>query len=231
MLTLILYLYLKKHYFAGRRSRAVLADNLFTKSYPALYAGLMMLLLLLLPKLSESQNTQLNYSIIQGKNHVGWLSIEKKLNGNRTTLTLTSEVKTRIIVPINVYTKEVSTYESGQLIFSSTSRKTNGNTKLNKQTKLEGANYVVCKNGNRQDLAISFIGINLLSLYFQEPVGVTQVYCETPESFSNVIKTGDGSYKVTFKNGDSNNFYYSNGVCSKVKIRHTFFSAEIILKP
>ena len=125
----------------------------------------------------------------------------------------------------------VGNLENGKLVYSSQFRKTNGSTKLDKQTRLVAEKYEVLKNGETENLPISFISTNLLSLYFQEPVGINLVYCDNHESFAKIIKTDDGGYKVKFPDGNSNCFYYSGGVCSKIKISHTFYSAEIILKP
>ncbi len=202
---------------------------LFTKCFPSLYTGLLILMLLLLPKLSRSQSRQINYSITKGGDHIGWLNIDENRNGNRTTLQLTSEIKTRIIVPINVYTNESSTYENGQLIFSSISRKTNGNTKLNKQTKWMDDKYEVVENGGKENLHHAFIGINLLSLYLMEPKDIDEVYSDNHECFIKIIKTNDGGYKLKFPDGNSNCYYYKDGICMKIKIVHKFYSANIIL--
>jgi hypothetical protein len=46
-----------------------------------------------------------------------------------------------------------------------------------------------------------------------------------------VTKTADGGYKMKFPNGNTNCYYYKDGVCIKIKIEHTFYSAEIIINP
>lgn len=188
-------------------------------------------LLVFIPTKATSQSLQLNYKIIQGGDDIGWLKLEKTIAGTTTNLTAISEIKTRLIFEINVFTKETSIFESGNLVYSSQFRKNNDNIKLDKQIKLVDNKYVILENGEKENLAIPSIRTNLLSLFFNEPIDIDVAYCETQECFVAVVKMVDGGYKVKLPDGNTNSYYYSGGVCTKIKINHTFYSAEIILKP
>lgn len=168
---------------------------------------------------------------MQDGDDIGWLSLEKKVAGNSSFITMNSEVSTRMIFSIKVSVKESANFENGKLLYSSMHRSTNGHTKINKQTRLKGSTYEVMENNEKENLAFSFIGANLLSLYFHEPIGVRKVYCDTYEDFRLVTGTEDGGYKVKFTDGSSNCYYYKSGVCTKIKVKHTFYSVEIILIP
>jgi hypothetical protein len=196
-----------------------------------IFPVLILFLFLSLPILSKTQNTPLNYKIIQGGDEIGWLKLEKYFTGNTLNLSLVSEIKTRFIFTIHVTAKETSAYEKGKLVYSSQFRKSNGSTKLDKQTRCVMDKYVVQENGKMENLNFSFIGTNLLSMYFYEPSGVNLVYCDKHECFLKIIKTADDGYKVSFPDGTSNLYYYKAGICYKIMIRHTFYSAEIILNP
>ncbi|WP_139259799.1 DUF6134 family protein [Flavobacterium xinjiangense] len=200
-------------------------------SIHTIYDSLLIRLMLLLPIVSIAQNVQLNYKIMQGRNDIGWLRIEKNSTGNKSELLLVSEIKTKVILPITLFTRESSTFENGKLIYSSQFRKTNGTTKLDKQTKLVEDKYEVLENGEKVKLAFPTVYTNLLSLYFQEPITSNSVYCDRQQCFVKITKTEDGGYKMKFPNGNSNCFYYKEGICTKIKIDHSFYSAEIILKP
>jgi hypothetical protein len=189
------------------------------------------MLFALVPLLSKSQDRQLHYKIVQGGSEIGWMRLEKATSGNRSILLLTSEIKTRIIFTIRVCAKETAAFENGKLIHSTQFRKTNGDVKVNKQTRLVANKYEVEENGKKQTLSITNISINLLSLYFQEPVGIKMLYCDKYECLVKVTKTEDGGYKVKFPDDNSNIFYYSEGICTKVKIEHTFYTATIIINP
>ncbi|MEI9956586.1 MAG: DUF6134 family protein [Ferruginibacter sp.] len=157
------------------------------------------------------------------------MQLDKTVLDNKLNMSLVSELKTQFIFDIKVYSKELSMYENGKLLYSSQFRKTNGNIKVDKQTRFVTNKYIIAENGKTKDLAVASINTNLLSLYFNEPIGITTVFCDNHECFVNITKTTDGGYKVKFPGGDSNCYYYSAGVCNKIKINHTFYSAQIIL--
>ncbi len=229
MITILLYMLIKK-YGKGAAAKAVgKIRQLATRYFPLGFTGLTAMLLSLIPLSTRSQNVELKYKVSQGGDEIGWLSIAKHLEGNKLTISLTSEIKTRIIFLIAVHTKESSSFENGQLLYSSVFRKTNGNTKVNKQTALNGEAYEVVKNGERSKLPFSYIGKNLLSLYLQEPLGIREVYSDNHECFLQIAKTDEGAYRVKFPDGNSNYYYYKDGVCTKIRIEHKFYSANIIL--
>ncbi len=190
-----------------------------------------MVLMLLMPMLPDAQNLQLNYKIIRNGDDIGWMRLEKTIAGNNSELLLVSEIKTRFVYHITVFTKETSTFENGKLVYSSQTRKTNGSIKLEKQTRLMANEYEVSENGEMEKLPFSAINSNLLCLYFQEPININSVYCDNQQCFVQVTKTADGGYFVKFPNGNANRYYYKDGVCVKIKIMHTLYSAEIILNP
>jgi hypothetical protein len=231
MILFIIYTLLKK-YKVQRWIKTYSKISKFLKvSIHTIYDSLLIRLMLFLPIVSIAQNVQLNYKIMQGRNDIGWLRIEKNSTGNKSELLLVSEIKTKVILPITLFTRESSTFENGKLIYSSQFRKTNGTTKLDKQTKLVEDKYEVLENGEKVKLAFPTVYTNLLSLYFQEPITSNSVYCDRQQCFVKITKTEDGGYKMKFPNGNSNCFYYKEGICTKIKIDHSFYSAEIILKP
>jgi len=231
MILFIVYTFLKK-YSNHNWILANLKTNKFLKiNIHNFLLGLLILFMLIFPMLSNAQYLQLNYKIIRNGNEIGWLRLEKSAIGNKSELLLISEIKTKIVFPITVFAKESSIFEGGKLIYSSQIRKTNGSTNLDKQIKLIANEYEVLENGEKEKLSFLSISSNLLSLYFQEPIDSKTVYCENQRCFVKVTRTNDGGYKVKFPNGNTNCYYYKEGVCTKIKIMHTFYSAEIILNP
>lgn len=231
MILLIIYTLFKKFNIQSWIGRNFKISKFFKVKIQSFLASLFMTLMLLIPMLSKAQNLQLNYKIIRNGDDIGWMRLEKNNVGNNTDLLLVTEIKTKIIFPITVFAKDSSIFEKGNLIYSSQIRKTNGAIKLKKQTRLISNEYEVLENGAKEKLPFSIINTNLLCLYFQEPKDLKSVYCDIQQCFVNVIKTADGGYKVKFPNGNVNCYYYKEGVCTKIKIMHSFYSAEIILSP
>ncbi len=186
---------------------------------------------LLSPTTSNAQYSMRNYKVLFEGNNIGWLRLEKNTDGSKSDLSLVSEVKAKVVFPITIFSKESSTFESGKLIYSSQLRKTNGTVKFDMQTRFVDDQYQVVDKGEKAKLSFSFIGTNLLNLYFQEPRAFNTVYCDKLQRFVKIVKTDDGGYKLKFPNGNSNCYYYKDGVCIKVKIQHAIYSAEIIINP
>ena len=221
MILFIVYNFFKKHNYLLWITR---------KNYNSL-VSLFTIIFLFTPLMVKAQNLQLNYTIMRKENDIGWLRLEKTTAENKQQLLLFSEVKTKIIFPIAVFAKESSVFENGKLIYSSQIRKINGTTKLDKQTRLIANQYEVLSNNQSQKLTFSAITTNLLQLYFQEPTVSKMVYCDNLQCLVKIIKTADGGYKIKFPNGNTNCYYYKDGVCIKIKIEHTFYSATIISNP
>ena len=200
-----------------------------TLKYPFRPILIAFLLLSFIPIASKCQALYLNYTITKGGDNIGWLRLEKITAGSTTKLLLVSEIKVRFIFLITAYAKDSSIFENRKMIYSSQLRKTNGSIKQNKQTRLVAEKYEVAEDGEKENLSISFIGINLLSLYFQEPIGINTVYCDINKCFAPIVKTDDGGYKVKRPDGNSTTFYYSGGTCRKIIICQSFYTVVVVL--
>ena len=198
---------------------------------PIILIIIFMIILLFSMATGKTQNLNLNYKIVKDGEEIGWLTLDKTTTGSNTKFLLVSSIKTRVIFNIAVASRESSIFENGKLVFSSQYRKTNGTVKLDKMTRFNTDKYEVVEKNEARPLPFHFIGTNLLSLYFNEPIDINFVYCDNHEDFIPLIRTEDGGYKLKFPKGNSNTFYYQNGYCSVIKIDNTLYSAEIILKP
>jgi len=228
MISFLIYILLKKRRNQIWAETKLHASKFINTRLQFIIISLLIIFLILVPVLSKSQNCLLNYKIVQGGDNIGWLRLEKNISGSRTYLKLVSELKTRFIILIAVSSQETSMFENGLLLHSSQYRKTNGSVKVNKQTSRIADKYVVTNNGEKQYLSIPDVSTNLLSLYFKEPADINTIYCDKYESFTKIARTDDGGYKVVFPDGNSNTYYYNKGICTKVKISHSFYTAEII---
>lgn len=213
--------HLIRSYSHGSKYRSVLLVPIFV--------GLLILFLSLIPATSGAQKILLNYTVKKSGVNIGWLIIERNIEGIKLNLTLNSEIQTRMIWLMKITAKESATFENGKLICSAQWRKANGTIKLDKTTRFAGTHYEVLENAGRENLAIPFIGTNLLTLYFQEPVGIASVYCDKHQLFIPIQKTDDGGYRVKFPGGSSNCFYYRGGICNKIEISTTFYNVTILV--
>lgn len=176
------------------------------------------------------QEKKLHYEIIRNGNVVGNVAVAQKISGNRITMTLNSEVNTRFIFNFKAVAKEESVYENGILIWSTIYRKLNGTVKADKKTKASGNEYTIQKGNKSEKLDNYPIRFNMLCTYMTEPVTINKIYSDNFQIELEIIKIGVHHYKIKFPDGNSNEYFYSNGICSKILINHSLYSATIELK-
>lgn len=227
MIPLTMYILIKRFLIEHRKKTSFKISNMLKFLYRHFLIAFV--LLLIIPIVPKCQTFYTNYTITKGGDNIGWLRLEKLTAGSTTKLLLVSEIKVRIIFLITAYAKDSSIFENRKMTYSSQVRKTNGSIKINTQTRLLAEKYEVAEDGEKRNLNISSIGINLLSLYFQEPVGINTVYCDINKCFAPIVKTNDGGYKVKRPDGNSSTFYYSGGICRKIIISQSFYTVVVML--
>ena len=178
----------------------------------------------------QGQQIKLEYNIKRNGEVVGTINFMQGIEGNRTVLTMESEVNTRFIFNLKTNAKEVAIYDNGIMTWSSILRKQNGHIKVDKKTKATGNAYTVYKGTKTETLNNYPIRYNMLSVYISEPVNITKVYSDNFQQQIDIQKINDHHYKIKFPDGNYNEYYYTNGVCSKIEIHHSLYSATIELR-
>lgn len=190
----------------------------------------LVILCMVISLFSSSQEKKSVFTIYRNGSAIGSVNFSQSTCGNRTTLKLESEMKTRFIFSITANSKEETIYDNGIMTWSSIYRKTNGNEKANKKIKAFGNGYVIY-NGSKSETFNKYpIRYNMLSLYATEPTEVSQVYSDSFEQLVAIQKTAEHKYKIVLPDGNYNNYNYENGMLSKVELNSTFYSANIQLK-
>ena len=176
-----------------------------------------------------SQEKKLEYNIKRNGDVVGNILFIQNSNGNRTTLKMESEVRIRFVFLITVKAQEETIYDNGIMTWSSVFRKTNENVKADKKTKAAGSSYTIYKGSNAETLNNYPIRYNMLSIYILEPVNISKVYSDNFQQFIDIQKLEERHYKIKFPDGNYNEYYYNNGVCTKVEVHNTLYSATVEL--
>ena len=179
---------------------------------------------------SFSQEKKLQYNIKRNGDVVGNIQFIQSIAGNRTVLTLESEVNTRFIFSFKAKAKEEAIYDNGIMTWSSIFRKLNGSVKADKKTKANGNAYTVYKGTKTETVNNYPIRYNMLSVYIMEPINIAKVYSDNFQEQVDIQKIADHHYKIKFPDGNYNEYFYANGVCSKVEVHHSMYRATIELK-
>jgi regulation of enolase protein 1 (concanavalin A-like superfamily) len=161
---------------------------------------------------------------------IGTLDFVESISNNSIHFILNSEVKTRFVFTFTVKAKEESIYKNGILIYSSVYRNFNGKVKINKQTRLDGGVYHISNKGDTSLLKIDPIHYNFHGLYFFEPKQLSIVYSDNYSKYMPIIKMSDNKYKVNLPDGNYNYYYYKDGICEKVEMFTSFYTAQMVLK-
>ena len=192
--------------------------------------NLSLIVLLSITISSNAQDKKLEYNIKRNGDIVGNIHFIQRVAGNRTVLTMESEVNTRFIFNFKAKAKEETIYDNGIMTWSSIFRKLNGNVKADKKIKAVGNRYTIYEGSKTETLNNYPIRYNMLSVYLTEPLNVSKVYSDNFQKQMDIQKIADHHFKIKFPDGNYNEYYYTNGVCSKVEVHHSMYRATIELK-
>ncbi|HET7899277.1 MAG TPA: DUF6134 family protein, partial [Flavisolibacter sp.] len=66
-------------------------------------------------------------------------------------------------------------------------------------------------------------------LYTTEPLQYARVFSDNYQQFLLIQKQGDHHYQIIFPEGNSNDYYYENGICKRIVVSSALFDAEFVL--
>ena len=226
MIPTIIYLVLRR-YWRSNPEKAERLDMILRKTSRIV---LFFIVLLLISHFALPQSIKFEYSIKRKGTEIGTMLLSQQLSGNKTLYKIESNIKARLVFLITVKALEEAIYENGIMTWSFLYRKMNSTEKVNKKTQLSGNNYVITKGRQSEALNNYPIRYNMICLYLQEPITISKVYSDNFQQFLAIQKLGDHHYKIDFPDGNYNEYHYSNGLCSKVEVRHRFYNSTIELK-
>lgn len=177
---------------------------------------------------SNAQDQNLSFEVWKNKSHIGNISMSEKIKADSVVYDLSSEIKTKVLLNFNVTGIEKTIYKNGVLVFSSIYRKLNSSEKVNKELLLNDGKYYLRNGGKKRALPMNKIKDNLVTLYFYEPINISQVYCDNHTSMAKVVQLDKGKYQVTFPDGSYNIFYYQNGKCKKVDAFTSLYEVQLL---
>lgn len=187
-----------------------------------------MVLLLLFIKSSNAQDKSLSFEVWKNGSHIGNISMTEKSHSDSVVYDLSSKIVARAIIKINITGLEKSIYKNGKLVYSSVTRKLNSKIKVNKKLLFNGGKYNLINKGRVSTLSINEITDNLVTLYFNEPINLSKVYCDNHQSLAGIDLLESGKYRVTFPDGSYNIFYYEDGKCKKVDAFNALYAVQLI---
>jgi hypothetical protein len=182
-----------------------------------------------LPEQILSQDRVLNYNIMMSGGKVGSLAMVRHDSLSTTAIKINCHARKRIIFLYTLTENQEAYFDKGIMVRSSVYRKVNSSIKINQHTQFRGDHYVVNKGNSDQAIMLNGVSYNQTSLYFTEPTAIKQLYSDIYLTMLDIKKVSNGVYKLLLPDGNVNYYYYTDGVCSKVKIDRMLFSVEFVL--
>lgn len=221
ILLLLLSRYCKAHPLRMRR--------LFRKEATPQKEVLLLLMAVLFGPAIGAQERVFTYSITRNGNPVGTLQVQEVQKAGRVQYRMQTRVKSRLVFSFSAFSREEAVYEHGCLVYSSLFREVNGREKVNKRTQVAGKNYLVEQNGKKEWLGHYPIQYNMMSLYTREPLQLSPVFSDNFQRFLPIEKVGVHQYRIRFPDGNWSEYFYRDGICVRIRVKHTLYSAEITL--
>lgn len=190
---------------------------------------LLIAIMVCLAIVSTAQEKNFSYIIKKSGSRIGDMNVKETRDGSKISLKLVSNIKTSFIFTFTATGVEEATYDSGVLIYSSVYQKFNGTEKINKKTRYVGNAYVINSRGTEEKLENIRIYYNLVCIYSHEPCTTKLIYSDKYQQFLAIQQLDDHHYKIRFPDGSANDYWYQQGICTKVEIDHSFYTVVMEL--
>jgi hypothetical protein len=180
---------------------------------------------LMIAIISSAQEKTLSYTVKRNGNKIGNMLVKEVRDGSTVYLKLQSDIKTSFILTVSARGVEEARYDNGVLVYSYVYQKVNGTEKINKQITYVKDEYIISSKGKEEKLGNVKIYYNLVCIYNHEPAKAALIFSDKYQKFLRIEKMEDHHYRIAFPDGAANEYWFENGVCSKIKADHQFYTA------
>ena len=165
---------------------------------------LKILLFLLALSISYGANTNtkshIKYHVVRNNAVIGTIQISCHNKDDLTTYSLESHIVAKYILKFNISGKETSIFKDGFLVYSSVFRTLNNKVKTDHTIVYKNGQYQLRLLEDLKRLEVYKIQKNLVTLYFNEPKEVKEIFCDNLKQMVRIQPLGHGRYKVFFIN-------------------------------
>ena len=165
--------------------------------------------------ISTNSMQQQNYTATRDGKTVGWLRIISYQNGDEKSLSIESQLTIWMLLSFEAKALTVNKFKGSTLIKAAVCRTLNGKQKLNNEVQLIEGKYKIIR-GDAELSVTSTIHHTVASLYFAEPVGVSEVFSEVYLCFVPLKKVANAAYASQLPDGGSMTYYYRLGKLTSI---------------
>lgn len=178
---------------------------------------ILMGLIILLP-LSFLLAQTVHLDVMMDNSPCGEINVIAKKQGKQTEYEMSSNVKVKMLFEITMEGKTSDVFKDGKL-FSSCAKRTSSIGSENKETKLlwDGKKYNITKGSDEPTTFITPITYCLTHLYFNEPIGISQVFSEMQATLLPLINLQNHQYQLLVNDSKKDVYTYAKGKLVKVE--------------
>lgn len=171
----------------------------------------------------------LHYEVIKGDKKIGDMMVKRSHQEGRTYYDVESEVVFKLLFSFTVAYKTASEYHMGQLIKETVHSTLSGKTQHRATVWYDGNDYNL-DNGSTVSQFKGPVDYSVTAIYFEEPTNGKPVYSPHFGKYLTFKKTEIGSYELASPDG-TNEYFYTHGVCTKVRVIRDFARFSFLLSP
>lgn len=182
--------------------------------------------------IQSSSFYHLKYDVEIQDKYVGWMTCLKNINPSQPSdinFIIDSKVNVNVVTAYDIQFKLESFFKNGALVNANYFTKVNGDTQSLSTLKWDGNQYIGWDGKKNSSLGSVKIIQSIGNLYYNEPIGLTQLFSEKYLAFCPITKSGE-YYTVSFPDGKSTIYKYQNGICVWAESRQKLYKIVFRLK-
>lgn len=171
------------------------------------------------------------YDIYKGNDRIGKIKVEKKISGNTVHYEANSEASFRVVFKNKLITNTAADFVDDELAYAMSKIVLNDKIREHSVTKKDGEYYRFYQHPNiTTRKKKSPFPISSITLYYNEPTGVNQVFSENYQEMCNLTVIGEHAYELALPGGKINQYIYKNGQLVEIRVIRTFVDLSFRLK-
>lgn len=157
------------------------------------------------------------------------MTVKRTALENKTYYEINSQVTFRLLFSFTVDYESTSEYHYGKLIKEYTHNQLSGRTQKKSTIWYDGSKYTLDLDGSKTTPK-GPIEYSVAAVYYQEPEDGQPVFSPQFGQYLVFEKKGDHMYELESPDG-INEYYYTNGVCTEVKVFRDFAKFSFVMTP
>ena len=179
---------------------------------------------LIFPTGEPPHSQTLTYGIYRGDDEIGVIVASVKSGNDQVEYYVDSDATFRVIWKYNRTTDLDVVYSKDVLVSSTNQIFLNQKLKECAKVKMVDGSYRCTFDPDDSFVQEPEILFSTARLYFQEPVGIDEVYSEAYLEFAPLQDMGENIYELTLPGDRINHYVYENGQLMEIRVFRTWFN-------